>query len=102
MMVMALLALLILYFLVKKVLKLVLIFGILLLLVAGYVYYQAPDDFSHRLQDTVQKVKDGTGTFVEKGKGVIEKGKDFAHKVDRVVDKGSEFIADKKEALKGD
>lgn len=95
-MAMALLALLIFYFLMKKIIKLVLIFGIVLLCIAGYLYYKAPNEFSDKIQTTIEDVRTHTGNIMEKSKGAIEKGKDFAEKVDRIVEKGSELFADKK------
>jgi len=88
-MAMALLALLIFYFLMKKIIKLVLIFGIVLLCIAGYLYYKAPNEFSDKIQYTIEEVRTHTGDIVEKGKG-------FAEKVDRIVEKGSELFTSKK------
>ncbi|MCK9274217.1 MAG: hypothetical protein M0P57_03915 [Syntrophales bacterium] len=96
-MIIALIALLALYFLLKKVMKLFLILGILLLVVAGYYYYKAPEKFPVTIQSTVKEVKDHSGKLLEKSREMIKAGKQYVHKIDGIVEKGSALISEEKE-----
>ena len=71
------LILLIAYFILKKLLKLALIVGLILIGVGGYCYYKAPEEFSENLKSTVGEVRDRAEKAVEKGKTILEKGKDL-------------------------
>lgn len=77
----AALALLIVYFIIQKLLKLALICGLVLVALFGYYYITAPEEFPERVVETVQEVKTRTGGLVETGKVILEKGKKIAGQV---------------------
>jgi hypothetical protein len=74
----AALALLIIYFIIKKVLKLALIFGLILIALGGYFYYKAPEEFPETVETKVHEVRNHTGNIIETGRHVLEKGKTIA------------------------
>lgn len=80
------------YFVIKKLLKVALILGLVLIGVSGYFYYQAPEKFPDNMKSTINEVKEKTGKIAEQsknvvdvGKEVLDKGKDLAETVERKV-----------------
>ena len=77
----SMIVLIIVYFIVKKLLKLALIFGLVLIALFGFYYYKAPGEFPGDVKGTMQSVREKTGEIVEKGKTVYQKGKEIAGEV---------------------
>lgn len=86
------LILLVAYFIFKKLLKIALILGLILLGLGGYYYYKAPEEFSENLKTTVGEVKDHAERAVEKGKVILEKGKDMVEGLEETVKKGKQIV----------
>ena len=86
------LVLLVAYFIVKKLLKLALVVGLILVGVGGYYYYKAPEEFSKYLKSTVGEVKDHAEKAVERGKSILEKGKDLVEDLDEKVKEGKKIV----------
>lgn len=72
--------LLMVYFVVKKLLKLALVLGLILIALCGYLYFTAPEKFPDNVETTISEVKKHTRNAVEKGKDVVEAGKDMVQK----------------------
>lgn len=73
-------AVLILYFLFKKLIKLVLVLTLILIAIWGYLYFKDPGRVSENIKNSVDKAKQQTGKIVEKGRAVYAKGKGIAQK----------------------
>lgn len=73
-------ALIILYFLFKSLIKLAMIFLVLLILVGAYFYLTAPKRSPGDIMKALREAKDKTEMVVEKGKGAYQKGKDTLEK----------------------
>ncbi len=69
------------YFIVKKLLKLALLFGLILIALFGYYYYKAPGEFPGNVKSTILDMKGQTGDVVEKGRTVYLKGKKIAEEL---------------------
>jgi hypothetical protein len=74
-------ALIVIYFIVKKLLKLALLFGLILIALFGYYYYKAPEEFPGNVKSTINDVREQTGGMMEKSKTVYQKGKEMAVEV---------------------
>jgi hypothetical protein len=83
-------ALIIIYFIVKKLLKLALLFGLILIALSGYYYYKSPGEFPGNVKTTIQDVREQTGDMVEKGKTVYQRGKEIAGEVFDMAEKKAE------------
>lgn len=79
--ILAALVLLIILFIFKKLLKMVLITGLVLVALCGYYYYKAPEKFPENIKKTIGEVKDKTDKIVEKGKKLV---KDLDQAAERV------------------
>jgi type III secretory pathway component EscU len=73
------------YFVIKKLLKFALIVGLILVGVAGYYYYKAPDQFSKDLKSTVDDVRGHAKEALIRGKIILEKGKDLVEDIEKKV-----------------
>jgi len=78
-------ALLLIYFIFKGLLKLMLITSLVLIALCGYYYYKAPDEFPGNLREMAGRVGDHGEGMIEAGKNMIEKGKDLADKIGESV-----------------
>ncbi len=81
------------YFVIKKLLKLALICGLILIAASGYFYYKAPEKFPDNVKSAVSEVKNQTGKVTEKGKSVVEVGK-------RVLKKGKDLAVDVEKSMR--
>jgi len=90
----AAIALLLIYFIFKGLLKLMLITCLVLIALCGYYYYKAPDEFPGNLREMAERVGDHGEGMIETGKNILEKGKDLADKVGESVKKKSNATAD--------
>ncbi len=79
------LIILIAYFVIKKLLKFALIAGLILVGVAGYYYYKAPDEFSKNLKSTVDDIRGHAKEALIKGKSILEKGKSLVEDIEKKV-----------------
>lgn len=84
--------LVIIYFIVKKVLKLALVFGLILIALCGYYYYKAPGEFPANVKSKIHDVREQTGGVMEKGKTVFQKGRKMAEEVLDMAEKRGEEI----------
>jgi hypothetical protein len=80
-------AILIIYFLFKKLIKLALLFILGLLVFTGYVYFKDPQKMPKNIGETMQKAKEETGSVVEKGRGVYDSLKGIYKKGEKLVTK---------------
>jgi polyhydroxyalkanoate synthesis regulator phasin len=112
-------ALLIVYFLFKRLIKLALILILVAVVIGGYFYFQHPESRPANLKDAMEKVRVGAGKaadqeksayerskeLVEKGKDAYEKGKEWIDKgktvLDKGIDKGKEAIEKRRESAGG-
>jgi hypothetical protein len=80
-------AILIIFFILKKFVKLALIFVLALFAFIGYLYFTDPAFTLKDVKGTLQKAKEETGSIVEKGRGVYESMKDVYKKGEKLVTK---------------
>jgi hypothetical protein len=94
-------ALLLVYFLFKRLIKLVLILILVAVVIGGYFYFQHPESRPANLKDALEKVRVGVGKAVDQGKDAYEKGKEWVDKgktvLDKGIDKGKDAIEKGKE-----
>ena len=98
--------LLILYFLIKSLIKLALILIIVAVAIGGYLYFQHPESRPANLKDAVEKARTGAGKAVDRGEEAYEKGKELLGKgktvLDKGIDKGKDAAGDIGKLLGGD
>ncbi|MCE5281920.1 MAG: hypothetical protein LLG93_07430 [Deltaproteobacteria bacterium] len=82
-------ALVILYFIFKRLVKVALVILIIALAIAGYFYFKNPDQRPATLGEAWDKARDETGRVVDKGKAAVEKGKEL---IDKGIDAGKEAV----------
>jgi len=92
--ILAAVALLLIYFIFKGLLKLMLITGLVLIAICGYYYYEAPDKFPENVREMAGRVGDHGEGMIEAGKDLIEKGKTLADKVGESVKKKKDAVVD--------
>ncbi|MDD5167634.1 MAG: hypothetical protein PHN75_02375 [Syntrophales bacterium] len=80
-------ALIILYFLLKNLIKLAMLFLLILIIVGSYFYLTAPKRSPDDIMKALKQAQDKTEMVVEKGKGAYQKGKE-------VVEKGKQLSDD--------
>lgn len=81
------------YFLIKKILKYALISLAVFILLMGYSYYKAPEEFPDRVKSNISELRERSGDVIEKGKGVLEKRQGVTDTVERMFEKGRELFA---------
>ena len=92
--ILAAVALLLIYFIFKGLLKLMLITGLVLIAICGFYYYKAPDKFPENVREMAGQVGDHGEGMIAAGKDLIEKGKTLADKVGESVQKKENAAAD--------
>ena len=94
--------LLVLYFIGKKLIKLALILLIIAIAIAGYYYFQYPEERPADVKKTLERARAGTDRALEKGKDTVEKGRDMVEKgesaLNRWIDAVKAFIDRMKKA----
>ena len=65
-------AILIIFFLFKKVIKLALLFILVIIMLTGYAYFKESNKMPRSIQGALQKAKEQTRMVVEKGRGVYD------------------------------
>ena len=65
-------ALVIIYFLFKKLIKVALLLILIIVMLTGYAYFKESDRMPRSIHEALNKAKEQTRTVVEKGRGVYE------------------------------
>jgi Flp pilus assembly protein TadB len=65
-------AIVIIYFLFKKLIKLALLLILIIIMLTGYAYFKESDRMPKSMHEALNKAKEETRTVVEKGRGVYE------------------------------
>lgn len=93
-------AILIIFFILKKFVKLALLFILGLILFVGYLYFTEPGVTLKDVKGTMQKAKEETGHFVEKGRGIYEGVKNVYKKGEKLVTKDVDKMMGDKQSTK--
>ena len=80
-------AILIIFFILKKFVKLAIIFILKLVAFLGYLYFTDPAFTLKDMKGSLQKAKEETGSIVEKGRGIYDSMKDIYKKGEKLVTK---------------
>lgn len=91
-------ALIIIYFLFKNLIKLALLFLLILILTGSYFYFTAPRKSPEDLTKAIKKTQEQAGQVIDKGKGAYDKGKEIINKGVEITDSVSKVISKDKEA----
>ena len=83
------------YFVIKKLLKVALIFGLILIAATAYFYYTAPEEFPDNMKSTIGDVKNQTEKLTDTGKGVLHVGKDMIDKGKKLAESVEKTMKDK-------
>ena len=78
-------AILIICFLFKKLIKIALLFILVLIIFGGYLCFKEPEKMPKSLTETIQKAKESTHSVVEKGRGVYDSIKGVYKKAEKLV-----------------
>jgi hypothetical protein len=89
------LALLILYFLFKQLVKMALLIVIIFFALAGYFYFKDPKTMPENLLKSLEKAKTQTGELVEKGKNAYQTGKDVVEKGKKWTEGADKYLGKK-------
>jgi hypothetical protein len=84
------------YFVIKKLLKVALIFGLILIAVTGYFYYKAPEEFPDNMKSTIGDVRDQTEKLTDKGNDVLSVGKNMIDKGKKLSENVEKVLKDRK------
>jgi hypothetical protein len=84
--------LLVFYLLFKSMIRLALVFFILVVAAAGYLYFQHPEFRPTSVGDAVEKARTGAHKAVDKGKEVYGKGKELIEKGKEAYERGRELV----------
>ena len=85
--ILAALAVLVLFFIFKKLLKLALVFALIVVALCGYYYYKAPEEFPESVKSTISDIK----STAEK---MVGKGKTLTKKLDKAVERVKKATSD--------
>jgi len=97
-------AILIIYFLFKKVIKLALLFILVIIMLTGYAYFKESNKMPRSIQGVLLKAKEQTRMVVEKGRGVYDdvmsifdkRRKPVTDYIDKVMEQDKEAAKKKK------
>ena len=93
------------YFLLKGLVKLLLVALIVLVAVGGYWYFQYPESRPADLGDAVEKARDAAVGAVDRGREIYEKGRELLDRgkaiLDQGVDRGKETVEKGRDAAAG-
>jgi len=81
----AFIAILIIFFLFKKLIKLVLLFILVLIIFGGYLCFKDPERMPKNIIKSLQKTKEATRSVVEKGRGIYNSAKGAYKKAEKLV-----------------
>jgi len=90
--VIAAIALFMMYFMLVKFFKMVLILGLILLACTGYLYYRSPGDFSENMRKTVKTVMKNSDKMIAQGKKVIDESRELTDGIGKVVERGKKAV----------
>jgi hypothetical protein len=93
-------ALLLVYVIFKKLLKVALLLILLLMAMGGYMYFKDPGKMPENIHETLQKAKQQAGKVVDKGKSVYDKGKSIVEKGQKLTKEAEKFMGDNQETKK--
>ncbi len=79
------------YFVLKKILKYALISLFVFVALSGFSYYRAPDEFPNTFRSSLEEIHHRGGDAVEKGKAALDRGERFARFMDRMYEKWNEL-----------
>ncbi|HPK54055.1 MAG TPA: hypothetical protein PK114_06300 [Smithellaceae bacterium] len=82
----------VLYFIFKQLIKVALVLLLIALAVAGYYYFQDPDKVSAKVKKSIETVKSGKDTVVEKGKSFYNDSKEIIDKTKEVSGGVGKFL----------
>ncbi|OPL14691.1 MAG: hypothetical protein AVO39_08700 [delta proteobacterium MLS_D] len=85
------------YFILKKILKYAIISLVVFIALSGYSYYKAPDEFSEKFKTNIAEIHERGGDIVDKGRQALEQRGGIGGVLDRVVEKGRELFSDRDE-----
>jgi predicted membrane protein len=95
-------AILILFFLFKKLIKFVLLSILVLIVFVGYLCFKEPEKMPKSLSETIQKTKESTRSVVEKGRGVYDSAKGLYKKAEKLVTRDIDKQLEPDKKLPGD
>lgn len=78
-------AILILFFLFKKLIKFVLLSILVLIVFVGYLSFKDSEKMPKSLSETMQKARESTRSVVEKGRGIYDSVKGVYKKAEKLV-----------------
>ena len=73
-------AVLLCYFLIRKIFKLGLLLLLILLAISGYYYFKAPQDSPRNFRQALQETRDKSAQLLKKGKETFKKSKELYEK----------------------
>ena len=99
-------AILIIYFLFKKLIKLALFFILVIIILTGYAYFKESGRMPRSIQEALHKAKEETRTVVEKGRGTYDgvmsifekRRKPVTDYIDKITEQDKEAAKKKKPA----
>ena len=94
---MAFIALLIIYFLFKQLIKLALFFILIALAIGGYYYFKDPQKMPENIRQTIRDTREKSGKLLDAGKHAYDKSKDIYEKGKELTKGASEFLMKKEE-----
>jgi hypothetical protein len=86
-------AIVVLYFLMKKILKYALISLAVFVILMGYSYYRAPEEFPDRVKTNISEIRERSGDVFDKGREALDRGKGVTGMVERMIEKGKELLS---------
>ena len=95
-------ALIIIYFLFKNLIKLALLFLLILILTGSYFYLTAPRKSPADLTQAIKTTQEQAGQVIDKGKVAYDKGKEIFDKGKEITDSVSKVIGKDQEVTRKD
>lgn len=94
-------AIIIIFFLLKKFVKLALVFILALIIFIGYLFFTDPNLTLKDVKGTMKKAKEETGSFVDKGRGAYDSMKGIYKKGEKLVTKDvDKMVGEDKQSTK--
>ena len=91
-MIAAFVALLILYFIFKQLIKLALLLLLIAMAVGGYYYFKDPVKAPENIRQTLRETRDKSTQLYKTGQNVYQKGKNLIDKSKEMTDKAADFL----------
>ena len=93
----ALIGLLIIYFIFKQLIKMALFFVLIALAIGGYYYFKDPKTAPEKIRTTIHDARVKTGKAVETGENVYRKSRDAYQKSRAMAKEAKELLGNKEE-----